>query len=166
MNSDAPGNLQAPLVRFLPLRCFNRKGGDMAVETREPSVDGGLVVELTKAAFEALRRECREQMDAAIGDLGKGSSRERERLNACADALYAISAAQGGWSLEDPREEADVKACKFSAEAVAFLREQRDATERHIAELDRSSEAEYEYMGRECLLLHVLDRVFSEGVAA
>lgn len=129
--------------------------------------DGGLVVELPKAAFKALQREARGQMDAAIGDLGKGADGpERKKLNACADALSAIGGAQAGWSLEDPREEAAVKAVKFSAEAVAFLREQREATKGHIRELDQTGEGDYDYVVGEVYLLHVLDRVFSEGVAA
>jgi hypothetical protein len=129
--------------------------------------DGALVVELTKAAFEALEREAREQMDAAIGDLGKGEEDPmRKRMNACADLLSAAGRAQVGWMLEDPREEAAVKAVKFSSGAVAFMREQRNATAGYIAEQDVHGEADYEHMGRECFLLHVLDRVLGEGVAA
>lgn len=130
--------------------------------------DGGLVVELTKAAFKALQREARDQMNAAIGDLGMGEYEltTREKLNACADVLSAVQHAQSGWAFEDPREEASVKAVKFTAAAVAFLREQREATAGYIAEQDVNGEADYEHMGRECFLLHVLDRVLSEGVAA
>ena len=129
--------------------------------------DGALVVELTKAAFKALKREFREVVDCAIGDLGKGSDDiMRRRLNASADVLGAVGRAQVGWGLEDPREEAPVKAVKFSTAAVALMREQRDATAGYIAEQDVNGEAEYEHMGRECFLLHVLDRVLGEGVAA
>lgn len=130
--------------------------------------DGGLVVELTKAAFTALQREAREQMDAAIGDLGVGEHEltTREQLNACADVLSAVQRAQTGWALEDPREEADVKAAEFSPAAVAFLRAQRESVARHVRELDNSSEGEYDYIAREVYALHVLDRVLSERVAA
>lgn len=135
--------------------------------TTTHKVNGGLVVELTKAAFKALQREAREQMDAAIGDLGKGDEDPmRKRINACADVLSAVQRAQAVWSQEDPREEAPVKAVRFSAEAVAFLREQRASTAGYIAEQDVSGEADYEHMGSECFLLHVLDRVLGEGVAA
>lgn len=135
---------------------------DTETETR------GLEVELTKAAFAALEREARSQMENAIGDLGalEYESTNKERLNVCADVLGAVKSAQVGWSLEDPREEASAKAVTFSPAAVAFLREQRDATAGYIVEQDVSGEADYEHMGRECFLLHVLDRVLSEGVAA
>jgi hypothetical protein len=129
--------------------------------------DGALVVELTKAAFKALEREFREAIDCAISDLGKGEDdRMRKRLNASADVLCAVKRAQVGWSLEDPREEDPVKAVKFSAAAVALMREQRDAAAGYIAEQDASGEADYEHMGRECFLLHVLDRVLGEAEAA
>jgi hypothetical protein len=134
------------------------------VQTR----DGALVVELTKAAFEALERETRAQMDTAIGELGMGEYEltTREKLNACADVLSAVGRAKSAWSLEDPREEASLKATKLSAAAVAFLCEQREATAGYIAEQDVHGEADYKLMGRECFLLHVLDRVLTEGVAA
>lgn len=132
--------------------------------TRE---DGALVVELTKSSFEALQRECRHEIDCAIGDLGMGEdNRMRKRLNASADVLCAIGRAQTGWGLEDPREEASVKAVKFTTAAVAFLREQRDAVAARIGELDTSGEADFEAHAQEVFLLHVLDRVLSEGVAA
>lgn len=139
----------------------------MMASTDVGTRDGGLVVELTKAAFKALEREARAQMDAAIGDLGKGKADpEREKLNACADVLSAARYAQVGWTLEDPREEAAVRAVEFSGPAVAFLRKQRDAAAGYIAEQDTTGEAGEEHMGRECFLLHVLDRVFGEGVPA
>lgn len=129
--------------------------------------DGGLVVELTKSSFEALERECRNEIDHAISDLGMGEDdRMRKRLNAAADVLCAVGRAQTGWSLEDPREEGTVKAAKFTAAAVAFLQEEREAVAARMGELDTSGEADFEAHAREAFLLHVLNRVLGEGVAA
>ncbi len=128
--------------------------------------NGGLVVELTRPALKALQAEARLSLESAIGDLGADrEGRERSRMNACADVLYAVGRAESAWGLEDPREEALLKAIRFSAEAVGLLRQQRDAVVAYIAEQDTTGEADPEHMGRECFLAHVLDRVLGEGVA-
>ena len=112
--------------------------------------EGALVVELTKAAFKALEREARAQMDSAIDDLGSDDGdRERVRLNACADVLSAIQCSRRGWGLEDPREEDLVRAVRFSAEVVAFLRKLREQAAGHVSELDTSGEGDLDYNARE-----------------
>lgn len=154
------GRLLAPAVP-------STRGGTMTASTDVGTRDGVLVVELTKSSFEALERECRHEIDCAIGDLGMGEDdRMRKRLNASADVLCAIERAKSGWGLEDPREEATVKAVEFTAAAVAFLREQRDAVAARMGELDTSGEANFESHAHEAFLHHVLDRVLTEGVAA
>ena len=121
-------------------------------------------IELTKAAFEALEREARKQLEVAVDDRPVGGP--LETLGACADILSASSLAQSGWSLQDPREEDAVRSVAFSPAALELMATVRRQTAEHIEELDTSGEGDHDYQAGEVYLLHVLDRVLSAHAEA